>query len=299
MRAAPISLYLDLEKGKHPDLEVVARAALAFSRAIKETARSVDPFSEVKVEFASSGEGSLWINSVVKFFKEDVFTKQTAIGVVIAVMASMVTGVKDAAFTKLVEIIYHQVFPEDKTGLSEEDLKKIREIYEAAQRNQPAAAATRALYVEVEKDTAITGVGASPSPEIEPEIIIPRSEFRRLSSQAQPTEEEIERRTTPTRQTLTVIKPVLLVGDRHWQFSVDGVTFGAPVRDQEFLERLLSGNLMIPMVTGVEMDVEMDVIEEKIDGVWQIRSRAITKVHRVGAPAVRQESLFPRSSPRD
>lgn len=58
-RAQPINLYLDIEPGQVADIEVVARAALAFSKTIKEVVFVLDPSLEIRVEIASGTPGSL------------------------------------------------------------------------------------------------------------------------------------------------------------------------------------------------------------------------------------------------
>ena len=66
MSAEPISLYVDLHPGEAPDLEVVARAAIAWSEAIKEIAFLLDPSTEVRIELKSGTEGSLSLNGLLK-----------------------------------------------------------------------------------------------------------------------------------------------------------------------------------------------------------------------------------------
>lgn len=66
MSSTPISLYLDLEPGQVADLEVVARASLAFAAAVKDLAYVIDPSLELRIELASGTEGSLSLNSLLK-----------------------------------------------------------------------------------------------------------------------------------------------------------------------------------------------------------------------------------------
>ena len=66
MTTTPLSLYLDLEKGATADLEVVSRAALAWSAAIKDLAFILDPSIEIRVEIASGTPGSFSLNSLIR-----------------------------------------------------------------------------------------------------------------------------------------------------------------------------------------------------------------------------------------
>ena len=64
-----ISLYLDLVPGQKADLEVVARAALAFSAAVKEAAFILHPGMEITLELQSGTEGSLSLNTIIRWVK--------------------------------------------------------------------------------------------------------------------------------------------------------------------------------------------------------------------------------------
>jgi len=66
---ALVSLYLDIEPGQKADLEVVARAALAFDVAVKELAYILDPGLELRVELESGTEGTLSLNSIIRPIK--------------------------------------------------------------------------------------------------------------------------------------------------------------------------------------------------------------------------------------
>ena len=73
----PLTFYLELEPGTKADLEVVARASLAFASAVREIAFVLDPSLSMRVELVSGTEGSLSLNSLLRFFgKEDATARQ-------------------------------------------------------------------------------------------------------------------------------------------------------------------------------------------------------------------------------
>src|SRR5947208_9697632 len=81
---APVSLYLDLQPGQKVDLEVAARAALAFAAAIRETAYIFDPSMTVRVELLSGTDGSLSLNSLIRSIKlRDLVTRKRLIALAI------------------------------------------------------------------------------------------------------------------------------------------------------------------------------------------------------------------------
>ncbi len=84
MAQAPISVYLDLEAGRVADMEVVARAALAFSAAVKDLAYVIDPGLDLRIELQSGTEGSLNLNTILRNLKDhkgEAITPRQGIGV--------------------------------------------------------------------------------------------------------------------------------------------------------------------------------------------------------------------------
>ena len=67
-----LNLYLELEPGQLADLEVVARASISFVEAVREVAYIVDPSVTIRLELESGTEGSLSLNSVIKYIKKQV-----------------------------------------------------------------------------------------------------------------------------------------------------------------------------------------------------------------------------------
>jgi hypothetical protein len=83
---APLSLYLDLKPGLKADLEVTARAALAFASAIREVAYVIDPALELRIELESGTDGSLCLNAILRAVRpKDLFTKRNLIAIASAV----------------------------------------------------------------------------------------------------------------------------------------------------------------------------------------------------------------------
>jgi len=56
------------------------------------------------------------------------------------------------------------------------------------------------------------------------------------------------------------------------------------MKDQAFLQRLLTGTASVPMVTGIRMDLEIEVTEEFRGGVWVVIQRDVTRVVRLVSP---------------
>lgn len=92
-------------------------------------------------------------------------------------------------------------------------------------------------------------------------------------------EETILKRTVPSREWVTIISPVLVDSHRRWKFERGGHEFGAPINDHSFLEQVLAGRSAVPMQAGVQLDVDLEVYEEKQGGVWVRTGYAVTHVY--------------------
>lgn len=275
MAVAPITLYLDLEPGRTADLETVAAASIAWSKAIKELAFIIDPTAEVRVELQSGTEGSLGLNTLVRLVRG--VNRKTLTGVLIGL--TLWLGKETAAWV-------YQNMLDDLTGqheeLSEEDVARIAEaVNKGAARQQ-----IQRVYREVERDPAIRGVGVTTTPATIPHHIVPRSEFRELAGFGVPQVEEVRRRITPDRIDAVLIKPVLVYGSRRkWRFETSDGEVGFVMDDDAFVESVLRGQRPLGMKEGIIATMDVLITEQLSDaGVWTITDRHITRVVEIREP---------------
>ncbi len=284
---AAVSLYLDLEEGQAADMEVVARAALAFSAAIKALALDLAPEAEVRVELLSGTEGSLSLNSKIKGLGLLV-TKERLVNVALGIIAYIALESRDYTVGRVLDHYFGKADAQAESHLSDEDIQR---VVEAMQKGS-AAPQIRQMFKEVERDPTIKGVGATDQPGQRPSVIVPRSEFYTRAGVA-PQETTITRRTTQERMTVVLVSPVLVEGKRRWKFRGPHGEFGAPVKDADFIHSVLIGTTPVPMVAGIVMDIEVETDEERTDGVWIPGDRRVTRVYDVKPPeTVEQASLF-------
>lgn len=297
MVRTPISLYLDLENGEKADLEVVAKASLAFAAAMRDLAYVLDPSLSLKIEITSGTEGSFSLNSMLRAIKEA--SDQPLTLKALAIVALVWFGQEAGGHIISKELDALMGWDEAPVALSEADLNKIQAMVNKALSQHIAQAHVAQVYRELERDPHIKGVGASPKPATRPTNIVPRAEFPQRSA-VRPTTEllTIERRERTTSEHVTLIKPVLLNAHRRWRFSYQDGQFSAAVTDDKFLSDMDDGTLGIPLSGGIEMDIELLTVEEKKDGVWQIVNRVVTRVTR-WQPRVRHAQLPLRGSLAD
>lgn len=287
MAEEPISLYIQLEQGEKANLEVIARASLAFAAAIKDVVYVLDPSLDIRIDLASGTEGSLSLNSIIKTVKTAYASEDLTLKVVtIVVLCWFGEQVAEWGVHKLMDTL---VGPAEHT-LSEADLAKLAELVAKQIENAQAKRHVEQVYRELERDTAISGVGATRAPAERPKTIVPRAEFSQRGGTTTTTEITVEKRIRTSPERVTLISPVLLPGPRRWRFSFHEGEFGASIEDAVFLDSLLTGKLTVPMIGGIEMDVVLQTTEEKEMNVWVVKERKVLHVSRI-YPAPTQPAL--------
>lgn len=271
MAEAPISLYLDLEPGETADLEVVARAALAFASAVRETAFIFDPSIKVRVELESGTEGSLSLNTIIKTLRERAAERPILAAIIMATLGWF----GNYTATEIADALRGP----DSVNLTDEQVQELVDKVVAAVDGRVAAPQVQQVYRELERDPAIRGVGATTSKGDVPREIIPREEFAiRSESRLLPMPEDGKRRPRVEKVRVIIVSPVLKVSNHVWRFQSAEGEFNARIKDMVFLGRLVAGDITLPMKGGVGLDVVLETIEEFQSGVWVPVERSILEV---------------------
>lgn len=284
MISAPVSLYLELEDGQIADLEVVARTALAFSAAIKDLAFQLDPSAEVRVELVSGTQGSLSLNALIKSIRKTVSERPIAAMVAVSALTWFGNYSADEIADELRDA---------RVEITDEQLDEIarRTATEIEARRARTHAAE--IYRELSQDPAIKGAGASMRPAKTPKHIVPREEFpdrARDDFALRPAELEVpKRRVRARRQTVIIISPVLLRGDRRWKLRSYEGEFGASMRDHRFLDDILSGRRILPTVEGVQLDATVETVDVWTGQAWLPDEHSILQVFDIILPGVQTE----------
>jgi hypothetical protein len=289
MTTAPITLYLDLEPGQVADLEVVARASLAFAAAVKDLAYIIDPSLDLRIELESGTEGSLGLNNRLRNLKEKAGETFTLAAVIGGVMGWFGGEVAHYGFEKLME----HITGEDHRGFTPEQRKEFEEMLRKSREGKVAEQHVHRIYQELDRDPMIRGVGATQVQGERPAVIVPRSEFAARAGRAAPREETINRRVRVEDVQVLLISPVLLPGNRRWKLKSAQGEFGAAIKDADFINRVLAGTTNVRMKAGIEMSVELETAEEFRHGVWEVVERNVLHVNGLVEPPAQGDLLLP------
>lgn len=274
-----ISLYLDLKPGHKADFEVVGRTTSAFAEAVKEIAFIIDPGLDIKLEFDSGTEGSLSLNAILKDARD---TPEGRIGLLVVMLTVAGWFVGDLRNYGVSKFLDHYLMPEQRQILTDADVERIAKALKNVIDGKTAKEPVQEVYREIERDEAITHVGTVTQKGKKPIQPVPREEFPQRAGIIRETETTDKKRKKTTRERLTLISPVLLIANRIWKFKNEaGSEFGYTLKDEDFLEGLISGRRRIPMMAGIQITATIETHELKEEDVWVIKERWITKVDRV------------------
>ncbi|MEG3176180.1 hypothetical protein U1872_08070 [Sphingomonas sp. RB3P16] len=273
-----ISLYLDLEPDQRADIEVVARAALAWAATIREMAVHLDPMSELRVDLISGTEGSLSLNAVFRFVRSAVPTRKASKALLFGILLWLTEHGLEWTYDQILDAVKHRTVANGQE-IAEEDAQDIARRVAVLLKPSIAEGPKRALFREVERDGAIRGVGASAQPGERPADIVPRADFKQRAGETVESSEDDRRRTVVSELDVILISPVLKDAERRWRFQHGGLPeFGATMKDHAFLEALNAGRLSVPMRPGVPMRIEVQSREELHGEIWEVTERAVSRV---------------------
>lgn len=290
--SAPISLYLDLEEGESANIEVVARAALAWAAAIKELAFVVDPAMDIQVELISGTEGSLGLNACIKAVSKVTGKYPKLATVVITSLTWFALETGAYTYEKVLDWLTGANAPAAVSKMTPDEIKEIAKEVVKAQEGEVAAQPRKQVFQELSQDRSIKGVGSTQELGRRPSFIIPRADFSAMGGQSViSSEQEAKKRTESSRMVVTLISPTLKDAERRWRFQSGSLPeFGATMKDHEFLTAIVTGRVAIPLRAGIEMEVELETKQELVGDLWTVKERNITKVYRPGVIA-QQEGL--------
>jgi hypothetical protein len=254
-----ITLYLGLKAGQRADFEVVGLSAAAFAEAVKEIAYILEPGLEVRLEFDSGTEGSLKLKAIIKSLNTPEGRRTALVSIIATIGLMLITDVRSYGVGKLLDQF---LAPEQRKGLSDEDVARIAQAVVDINKGKIAKAPVQEMYKQLERDTNIESVGAITKPDDKPIQPIPRSAFLEKAGVAELTETSTKTRTIQSTERLTLISPVLLPTDRVWRFHSPIGEFSYFLKDEKFRDDLLHGRRHLGLKQGIQITAQVETKEE-------------------------------------
>ena len=286
MQSTQVGLYVGLEEGRELDLRVAARAALAFDDFIRAFITEVEPETEVELTLRRSEVGSLNLISTVKAK----VSKNTIKGLAAGAAAWLALEVGSYTVNAFLDEIRTHLSDEEKTEISEGDLRRIAEACLKATKTSALVEKTNSISQALAEDQSVTGLGLTIGSEAKPRKIRPRAEFSKLrivATSSQDKKNEDVKRETEIQTELILTEPVLINKPRKWRFLIGKQEISAYVRDEAFRQKALQGKLEVPLSQGIVVNATLKTTEIEIEkGLWKPTKHEVMKVSSWKADAV-------------
>lgn len=276
MAEPDLVLEFQIEAGRNPDIEKVARALLAWNEAVQSAVRAIDPSAVAILELTGVEHGSQRFKQALRFLED--FAQQVEAGgsEFPLIYRSIKALAKLIASGILMAVILGEVIPDEQL----EELQEIRKILES---DADFRRKSEKFYENLQDESAISEVVLYEGSSKEPIYSVPRSEFFMKSGLFRVENDynilDYEEQRVATWE-VVLIKPVLVGKPRRWTFARDGVEFSATMNDQTVLAAIKDRSASIPFAEGVMMRVEVAYTEQFDGQVWRAipRTRVVRKV---------------------
>ena len=287
-------------------VDTLVETLSGFNEALETIGQIVDPDFDIEVYVDSVSPGSVKIGVKLKkkLKKAGVLALAGVVaGTVLPKPREIVTGL----FTNyLYDQIKHDekctvVLSADKVTVKGDncDVTIAREVYDLIPKvegNPKVANGVKRALQAVKKDTAVTGVGVSTTPDRKPEVFLARAKFdtaiKRVNAHSNfglVSETDSlhyqaivhETRTETKRTNLVILKAWLMRNRRKWSFNWQGLKISAAIKDADFFNQLEARSIALHQ--GDALDADLAIVQRFLPGanVWQNVSYTVTKVYSV------------------
>lgn len=280
MIEADLILEFEIEDGKSPDLENVARTLLAWNDAVQAAARAIDPSAEIVVELVGVEAGSQRFRQIFRHIDNFADNVEEGGKEYPHIWKHSKALAKCIAGGILLAGVTHAVTPDDQTPV-------LRDIRDLLRKDIETRQASQIFYESAQHEPSFSKIDVYESDYAsEPVYSVPRSEFAHRSGLFDPQGDEAETVTTRPRTVtweVVLVRPVLVGKARRWTFAREGIEFSALMTDKAVLQALHDRTLSIPFAEGVMMQIEVGYRERQEGLVW-LPVRNSLEVTRVLSP---------------
>lgn len=271
-----ISLYLDLKPNQIVDLEVAAKAAIEWARAVKAAAKAADPTNDYRVSLVAAEPGSSrWLarveKSKVNQIAKDVKSGWEQLPVIMRMAVALMVVIPTTA-----KPTYDFYFGSD--GFNETQLRQLEEIVEKIAADPTVRSHQQQMYREVQRDPNITalGGGVPDKPDWKPLAMIPANQFAEAEGLfEQNGGKQGGERTLSKTLDVILVTPRLENAQRAWSFRQEGIpgTFNAEMKDAKFLAALEQSGIQERLRANIPMRIRLEIKEQQVNGEWRVKRR--------------------------
>lgn len=269
MDEADLILRFEIEVGKTPDAENVARALLAWIDVLKTAGAIVEPGTDLQVGLVGVEDGSdifkLSLRKVRKLGQE---IKQGAEDFPLVSKAAISLGGLVGS-TLVIASITNAVTPDPR--IPDDQMAVIERSTELMEESVELQKVQMRYYGILQDEPAIESIDVIRPFDNKIIYTVPRHEFAERSGLWSGDAEEeiyISAETRTVTWDVVLIRPVLVPEPRRWGFAKDGIEFSALMSDRHFLVALHDKTLQVQMAEGIRMRIEVKYREEHNGEAW-------------------------------
>lgn len=279
------------------DAYTFANTLIAFSEAIREINRQLNPDSKLEITIEGVGEGS---------FRAKLRTATTFLSSLLRSGAAKETA-RLIILPIFVAFIYERYLSDNSTKIIINDDSYIvekghdriilrRAIYERKQSLKDPSAVEKHIsqgFGVLEEDPSVTEFGITTKlDDPQPLASIPRNDFPVLSRYAivQVLDDDAKQRVIEQREKLIVLRAILARSSRKWQFVWNGIKISAPITDENFYDALARHEYEFGQ--GDVLDAVLRIVQQRDDETGIYINTWYEVVYVYGrSPGARQQLL--------
>ncbi len=267
------------------DAYTFSNSIVALSEALQEINRQVYPEFGVQIFIEGVGPGSFRAKLKTATKSLGGLFKRHSPSLLVNILAAII-------YTRYIAG-YVEVPTETKIIITEDSVifegghDKIivsKNVWDQKERLRDKAAVERQVaraFAAMENDPSITNFGLSAHlDDAEPVGVVPRERFAVLAAPADEKPAD-GRRYRDEQTTLTVLKAIFQQTPRKWEFVWQGVRISAPIRDQEFFEKLAAREIWFAQGDTLEVLLRVHQTLDDLNNVYINQSYEILKVYGV------------------
>jgi hypothetical protein len=273
------------------DAFTFSNSLIAFGEALREINAQVNENYCIEVSIEANGPGS---------FRAHIATKLKSLGGLLSHDArNVIAGI-------LATFIYLKIDPQEPPKIIINDDSVViqtgtdrvivpRATWEAREkiRNHSAIEThVRKAFSVMEEDASISNFGiASSIHDKYPIALIDRGAFAVITREPEEVGEDDNKTFKDEKTKLTVLKLVFERGNRKWQFVWNGIKISAPIRSDEFFDKLASREYDFSQGDVLDVTLRVHQIRDEISGVFINSDYEVLEVHGL-EKMPRQRDIF-------
>jgi len=260
--------------------KTLAHSLISLSNAIKRTDSLINPGFEVEIIVESIDVGSFKI-STKKIYSElsNIFSRKDIKTIALSLVAAFIWDCfePDKEINVTVNTDEYVIEKGDEKIILPKDAGK---YYDTIKKDKNIRKEISDTFKILDSDKKIENVGFTENKkEIkEPDFVVPREFFSKLSALVELEEEKTEKL---ERCKITILRAILEKSLRRWQFIWNGIKISAPILDVDFYSDFMAHKYTIAPGDALEVELRIIMKKDEETGLYINSEYEVLKVYDI------------------